>query len=82
MDLFADIVGNVGVVCFLLAFFLMQKGVLKHDGMRYLLLNLCGAVLLMASLWIHWNLSAFLLEAAWASISIYGIYQSVTKSKR
>ncbi len=81
MDLFADIVGNIGVICFLLAFFLMQKGVMTHDGMRYLLLNLCGAILLMGSLWIHWNLSAFLLEAAWALISIYGIYQSLYTRK-
>ncbi len=79
MDLFADIVGNIGVVCFLLGFFLLQKEKLRHDDMAYLLLNLSGAVLLMASLLIHWNLSAFLLEAAWACISMYGIFKKFTR---
>lgn len=79
MDLLADIVGNIGVVCFLAGFFLLQKERLRHDDLVYLGLNLSGAVLLMGSLLIHWNLSAFLLEAAWALISMYGIYQSLNK---
>ena len=77
MDLFADIIGNIGVVCFLAGFFLLQKERLRHDDIAYLLLNLAGAVLLMGSLLIHWNLSAFLLEAAWACISMYGIYKKL-----
>lgn len=81
MDLFADIIGNIGVVCFLAGFFLLQKGKLLHSDLSYLGLNLCGAVLLMGSLLIHWNLSAFLLEAAWALISIYGIYTSLKNRK-
>ncbi|MEK6747202.1 MAG: hypothetical protein AABY33_09270 [Pseudomonadota bacterium] len=70
-------VGNIGVVCFLLAYFLLQKGALLHTQLSYLLLNLAGALLLMFSLWINWNLSAFLLEVAWALISIYGIIKFV-----
>ncbi len=73
MELLADIIGNIGVVCFLLAYFLLQKGKILHTGLSYLLLNLAGALLLMFSLWINWNLSAFLLEVAWALISIYGL---------
>ena len=77
MQIIADIVGNIGVVCFLVAYFLLQKGVLAHNELRYLLLNLAGALLLIFSLLINWNLSAFLLEAAWALISIYGIIKAV-----
>lgn len=77
MELIADIVGNIGVVCFLVAYFLLQKGVLAHNELRYLLLNLAGAFLLMFSLWINWNLSAFLLEAAWALISVWGIVKCI-----
>lgn len=73
MELFGNIIGNIGVVCFLSAFFLLQKGKLLHTGLVYLGLNLAGAILLMISLLIQWNLSAFLLEAAWAIISIWGI---------
>ncbi len=82
MDLFADTIGNLGVVCFLSAYLLMQREKLAHDGLCYLLLNLCGAILLMGSLLIHWNLSAFLLEAAWALISIYGIYKFLNRRKQ
>ena len=77
MDLLADIVGNIGVVCFLSAYLLLQRGVVTHNQASYLLLNLAGALLLMFSLSIKWNLAAFLLEAAWAIISIYGIYKHV-----
>lgn len=81
MELLADIIGNIGVVCFLLAYFLLQKGKILHTYLSYLLLNLVGAVLLMFSLWINWNLSAFLLEAAWALISIWGIIK-VARNKK
>lgn len=81
MELIADIVGNIGVVCFLVAYFLLQKGVLRHDEMKYLLLNLAGAILLIFSLLINWNLSAFLLEAAWALISIYGIVKFFSNAR-
>lgn len=77
MELIADIVGNVGVVCFLLSYFLLQKGAVLHTQLSYLLLNLAGALLLIFSLLINWNLSAFLLEAAWALISLWGIVKYV-----
>jgi hypothetical protein len=79
---YADIVGNIGVVCFLVAYFLLQKGKLAHSSAGYLGLNLAGAILLMASLWVEWNLPAFLLEAAWAMLSIYGIYKHILCHER
>ncbi len=77
MELLADIIGNMGVFCFLLAYFLLQKGVILHTQLNYLLLNLVGSLLLIFSLLVNWNLSAFLLEAAWALISIGGIIKFV-----
>lgn len=82
MDLAADITGNIGVICFLTAYFLLQKNKAPHTGIMYLGLNLAGAILLMISLLIHWNLPAFLLEAAWALISIYGMFKHVFKRHR
>ena len=73
----SDIIGTIGVICFLAAYFLLQKGMLIHTGVAYLGLNLAGALLVMFSLLVHWNLPAFLLEAAWALISIYGIYRHI-----
>ena len=70
----ADFIGLIGVVCFLAAYYLLQKGKTPHTSLLYLGLNLAGAILVMISLLFMWNLPAFLLEAAWASISMYGIY--------
>ena len=74
---FANILGNIGIACFLGAYFLLQKGSIGPRGLWYLGLNLAGSLLLIVSLLVHWNLPAFLLEAAWAFISIYGIYKYV-----
>ena len=76
MELFSNIIGNTGVICFLLAYFLLQNGKILHTSLVYLLLNLAGSLLLMLSLLINWNLPAFILEAAWALISAYGIYKT------
>lgn len=73
----ADLVGNVGVICFLLGYYLLQKGKAPYTGGVYLGLNLAGSILLIISLLVHWNLAAFVLEAAWALISIYGIYTHI-----
>ncbi|NBO20086.1 MAG: hypothetical protein EBV03_12875 [Proteobacteria bacterium] len=77
---YADWVGNTGVCCFLGAYFLLQKGRLSYDSACYLGLNLTGAVLVMLSLWVDWNTPAFVLEACWALISIYGIFRSVRRT--
>lgn len=81
MEAYANIIGNIGVVCFLVAYFLLQKGKIMHTGVCYLGLNLAGSLMLIVSLLIHWNLPAFLLEAAWALISIYGIYKHLYVGK-
>lgn len=73
MELAGNIAGGAGILCFLGAYFLLQKGVWPAAGLPYLGTNLAGAVLLMFSLLIDWNLPAFLLEAAWALITLYGM---------
>lgn len=73
MELFGDIIGHTAVILFLTAYFLLQKGTWKSDSVWYLGCNFTGAVLILGSLWVDWNLSAFLLEAAWALISMWGL---------
>ncbi len=82
MELFGDIVGNIGVVCFLVAYWLLQKGKVAYAGGMYLGLNLSGSILLLTSLSIDWNMPAFVLEAAWALISMYGIYKHIILGRR
>ncbi len=73
--LFFDIIGTFGAICFLAAYFLLQTGRLRVEQLAYPLTNLIGAILIGISLLWHWNFAAFMLEAAWALISIYGIWK-------
>jgi hypothetical protein len=68
-----DWAGLVGVALTLLAFYLLQAGRLRGDGLNYQLMNAFGAFAVLLSLLYAFNLSAFVLEGLWLGISIYGI---------
>ena len=68
-----DLLGNIGVVMMLVAFFLLQAQRMGAQDLSYLLLNGVGAVLVLISLCFAFNLSAFVIETAWVGISVYGI---------
>ena len=82
MALFGNVIGLIGMACFLGAYFMLQNGKIRYDGGWYLGVNLAGSILLLVSLVIDWNLAAFLLEAAWALISMYGLYRHVYCPRR
>jgi len=77
-----DIVGLLGVSCFLYAYYLLQTQRALPTSAFYLWLNLAGAIMVMISLIFKWNFAAFLLEAVWASITIYGLYKHVYLARR
>ena len=69
-----DWTGLLGVAVVLLAFFLLQARKLHGNGTVYQLMNALGAIGIMLSLLLgNFNLPAFLLEAAWLVITIYGM---------
>jgi len=68
-----DWAGLVSVALTLLAFYLLQAGRLRGDGLSYQLMNAFGAFAVLLSLLYAFNLSAFVLEGLWLGISIYGI---------
>ena len=77
-----DWVGLLGTVMILGGFALLQAGKLSGTGLVYQLLNLFGAGGVLVSLLGTFNLSVFLLEAAWMAVSLYGIVRSFkAKSK-
>ena len=57
-----DLVGNLGVLCVLSTYFLLQAGRLRADDLRYGALNA-----------FDFNLSSFVIELCWFSISVYGM---------
>ncbi len=71
-----DWVGLLGTAIILLGFFLLQAGRLAGTGLIYQLINLFGAAGILMSLIGGFNVSVFLLEAAWMAVSLYGIVRS------
>jgi hypothetical protein len=67
------IVGIVGTLLVLLAFFLLQARKLHGNGAIYQLLNAFGAAAIIVSLVYEFNLASMVLEIAWLLISIYGL---------
>jgi hypothetical protein len=68
-----DWAGLLGVAMTLVAFYMLQAGRLRGDGLGYQLMNAFGAFAVLLSLLYAFNLSAFVLEGLWLAISIYGI---------
>ena len=70
-----DALGVVGVLCILIAYAGATAKKLDPAQAPALLLNLCGALLILVSLYFDFNLSAVLMEGAWALVAVYGLVQ-------
>ena len=77
----ANIIGIIGSALFLIGF-IYANFAAKMDALTFNLLNLAGAILLLASLSVHFNLAAFILEVCWGLISIVGIGKAVFERRR
>lgn len=78
MDIFQWL-GFAGMLCIVLAYFLLQIGKYGVSSLIYQLLNLLGAIALIISLWVHFNLGSFLIEIFWIVITLYGIVTNLLK---
>ncbi len=76
----ANVVGLLGSVIFIGAF-VYANAAKQLDKLRFNLANLIGAVLLLWSLSVHFNLAAFMLEAAWAMIALLGLIAAVRQRR-
>ena len=75
----ADIIGMMGTTLVVLAFFLIQMDKIDPKGLNYNLLNLTGAILLLISLCINFNLASFVIEIFWIIASIVGLIKYFKK---
>ena len=73
MDSIVTALGLVGVGIVLLAFGLVSSGRIAASNARYQLMNILGTVGVLLSLIAQWNLSSFILNAAWLVIGIVGL---------
>lgn len=72
-----DMVGTTGVVMVLVAYFLLQTGRWSGLSLSYSVVNLLGSLFITVSLLFTFNLSSFIIEMAWISISLYGIRRAL-----
>ena len=73
--------GLLGAGIVILVYFLNQSGRLASDDWRYQGANILGALLIISSLWVNWNLPAFLIEMFWLGISLYGLIRGLLGKK-
>ncbi len=72
----ANVIGLIGGALFIAAFAYANVAQ-SLNKLWFNAANLLGAMLLLVSLWVNFNLAAFVLEAAWAIIALAGLIQAV-----
>jgi hypothetical protein len=77
-----DFVGLIGVVAYLLAYGLLQMGMMKIEDTRYMALNALGGVAIIYSLLYNFNLSSFITQVCWLIFTLVGYIRSRTKQAR
>ena len=79
-SLAADVIGLIGSALFIGAFaYANFAGTM--DKLLFNALNLLGAILLLISLSVHFNLAATVLEVAWATIALAGMIGALRARK-
>lgn len=73
IDTLANVIGMLGTASVVGAYFLLQLNKIEATGLAYNLLNLIGAILLLISLFVHFNLASFVIEIFWIAASIVGL---------
>jgi len=77
----ANIVGLIGSAIMVIAF--AYSNLAKRMNLvLFNLLNLLGAVMLGASLTVHFNLASMLLEIVWAAIALFGLVRALMARAR
>jgi len=77
----ADAAGVFGVLLILIAYAGATSGKLDPKSWPALVLNLVGALLILCSLAYDFNLSAVLMEGAWALVAIAGLVRLAVSRK-
>lgn len=71
-----NFLGLIGVALTLIAYALLQAEKIKGNSKSYSFINAIASLLILYSLYFNWNLSAFVMEATWFLLSIYGLWRA------
>ncbi len=77
LDILLNVGGVFGVVLMLVAYAGIHFDWFDPKKLPALLMNLTGSSLVLLSMIHAFNLSAFLMEASWAAMALYGLAKLV-----
>lgn len=69
----AHILVFIGMLCVVVAFYQTVSGKWSSQSRVFNAVNLSGAICLLLSLLVHFNLGSFVIELFWIAISIKGL---------
>lgn len=72
----SDVVGTIGVILVLVAYYLLQAKRIESSSISYLNMNIIGSILILYSLFFNWNTPAFLVEVIWLVISLWAMFKA------
>ncbi|HDN26681.1 MAG TPA: hypothetical protein ENG03_06225 [Thioploca sp.] len=72
----------VGMACVVFAYFAVERDWFDNKEVKFYVVNLIGAILLLISLLINFNLGSFVIEIFWIAISIMGIINNYKVKSR
>lgn len=78
--MFTQVLGFLGMICIVLAYYKVTspKG-WSADSIKFNVVNLVGAVLLIISLCFHFNLGSFMIEIFWIIIAVRALCRQFKK---
>lgn len=81
VELLANVIGMTGTAMVVGAYFLIQFDKMDAKGLAYNVWNLVGAIFLLVSLLVHFNLASFVIELFWIAASLVGLWQVIKRRK-
>lgn len=75
MNIIFDMIGLIGVACYIYGFVGLQVLNFQPQGYPYLICNLLGAILTLISLAYAFNLASFVSQIVWLFISVISMYK-------
>lgn len=67
------VIGMIGMALVVFAYLAVERDWLNNKEVKFYVINLIGAILLLISLLINFNLGSFVIEIFWITISMMGI---------
>jgi len=80
-DNLANACGILGAAILVVAYFANQTGRLRSDAWPFPAANIAGALLILVSLMVNWNLPSVVIEVFWLAISLYGLIRGLSRTR-